>query len=81
MKRYNYNSLSDPERAVLLKRPGGDFSDIVPTVKKVLEDVRRRGDEAVRQYAREFDGVDLLSFGVLPDGRIGGERKDQAGSS
>jgi histidinol dehydrogenase len=29
------------------------------TVSEIIEDVRRRGDEAVREYTRRFDGIDL----------------------
>ncbi len=67
MKQYKYRSLNNSERAALLKRPGGDFRDILPIVTKVLEDVRRRGDEAVRQYSRDFDGVNLSSYQVQSD--------------
>jgi histidinol dehydrogenase len=73
MKQHNYRSLSNSERSALLKRPGGDFSDILPIVTRVLEEVRRRGDDAVQRYTREFDSVELSSYQVLPDELATGE--------
>ena len=43
----------------LLERPYVDNSTVLATVQGVLEDVRRGGDEALRGFARKFDGVDL----------------------
>ncbi|MHB8361209.1 MAG: histidinol dehydrogenase [Thermoplasmataceae archaeon] len=36
-----------------------DTRTLNETVKKVLFDVRDRGDEAVREYTKKFDGIDL----------------------
>jgi histidinol dehydrogenase len=43
----------------LLPQRAGVDADTRETVAAVLADVRRRGDEAVREYTRRFDGVDL----------------------
>jgi histidinol dehydrogenase len=37
------------------------------TVRRILADVRRRGDAAVRAYSRKFDGFAPKQFGVTPD--------------
>jgi len=42
-----------------LPTPGGDDPETRDQVSRILEAVRRRGDEAVREYTWEFDGVDL----------------------
>ena len=43
----------------LLPQRGGSDAATRETVARILEDVERRGDEAVREYTRRFDGVDL----------------------
>jgi histidinol dehydrogenase len=43
----------------LLPRRAGSDAATRETVAAILEDVLRRGDEAVREYTRKFDGVDL----------------------
>ncbi len=43
----------------LLPRRAGSDPATRETVAAILEDVLARGDEAVREYTRRFDGVDL----------------------
>lgn len=38
--------------------------DVTKTVQGVVNDVRARGDEALREYTLKFDGVDIQSFEV-----------------
>ncbi len=42
-----------------LPQQGGSDAATRELVARILDDVRRRGDEAVGQYTRELDGVDL----------------------
>ena len=67
MQRYDYRSLNQPQRAALLHRPGGDVAHVTPIVKEILLGVSQRGDEAVRHYTRQYDGVDLASFRTAKD--------------
>lgn len=46
----------------ILERPHIDNSSLNATVTAVLNDVRTRGDEAVREYEKKFDGVDLQAL-------------------
>jgi histidinol dehydrogenase len=59
MQVYQYSQLSPEELAAVISRPRIDFSSILKTVEPIIEDVRRRGDAAVREYTRRFDGVEL----------------------
>jgi histidinol dehydrogenase len=43
----------------LLPRGTGADPETRTAVRRILEDVAARGDEAVREYGRRFDGVDL----------------------
>ena len=42
----------------LAARGEGDFDEQLKTVKRILADVRARGDEALFEYTRKFDGFD-----------------------
>src|SRR5947207_12826189 len=41
----------------LIERRGSRLNEIEPTVRNIVEDVRRRGDRALLKYARKFDGL------------------------
>jgi len=47
------------EAKQLLSRPFGDHETELSAVKKILSDVRARGDEAVFEYEEKFDGTAL----------------------
>jgi histidinol dehydrogenase len=36
---------------------GSRFADVEPAVRRIIRDVRRRGDRAVREYAERWDGL------------------------
>lgn len=50
--------------ATLLARPAFDSSSLFETVRQVLNDVRANGDKAVKQYTRQFDGVEFDAIEV-----------------
>lgn len=50
--------------ADILKRPTRDAEDLNSIVSGVLNDVRQRGDNAVREYEAKFDKVILSDFAV-----------------
>ena len=51
--------LSQADRAQLLERDGGAVRDLGTAVAGILDAVRRRGDEALREFTARFDGVVL----------------------
>ncbi|MBV4358607.1 histidinol dehydrogenase [Pinibacter aurantiacus] len=51
----------------LLQRPVLDNTALETTVKKVLDEVKQRGDEAVQQYTKQFDGVELKAIKAEAD--------------
>lgn len=57
-------SSRDAER--LLKRRSARLDEAEAVVRPILEDVRRRGDAAVLEYARRFDGFEGRSVRVPP---------------
>jgi histidinol dehydrogenase len=62
MKIYQY---PDPSQyASLLQRPVADAASLESTVRKVLDDVKQNGDEAVMRYTLQFDNTKLDSLQV-----------------
>lgn len=55
---------SKEQWAELLARPSFDNSDLMNTVRGVLDDIKQRGDEAVREYELKFDKVHLNGLAV-----------------
>jgi len=51
----------------LLTRPTYDSTLLFGSVQKVLDEVRSRGDIAVREYTKQFDQVDLESIEVTKE--------------
>src|SRR5579864_8583884 len=40
-----------------LERRGSRLDEVEPAVRRIIENVRRKGDRALRNYAYEFDGL------------------------
>lgn len=51
----------------ITKRDQAESEDIRKAVEAILADIEQRGDAAVREYTKRFDGVDLGSFLVSPE--------------
>ncbi len=60
MKIIDYRS-SDFKKEIkrIIERGDADISEIESSVKKIIQDVRERGDEAVIEYTKRFDGISL----------------------
>lgn len=54
------------EVGALLQRKAARFEEAEAVVRPILDNVRTRGDEAVLEYARHFDGFDRESL-VVPE--------------
>lgn len=54
-KDRNFSGVLD----AITKRGAEDTSSVELAVKEILDNVRARGDKAVREYTKKFDGVDL----------------------
>ena len=60
MKIINYKS-ADFEKEIkrIIGRGDADISEIESSVKKIIQDVRSKGDDAVIEYTKRFDGISL----------------------
>lgn len=57
----------NPARAAwpaLLRRPAKDLGNLRATVSDIMQAVRTRGDEALREFTARFDGVELTDLAV-----------------
>lgn len=55
---------AEKEWSALLERPHFDNTQLFDTVKGILDDIKKRGDEAVKEYEEKFDHVKLDSLEV-----------------
>jgi len=64
--RFLNTQADPPERitAALTQSNSLDLPDVEQTVRAILQDVRERGDAAVRECLRRYDGVDLQELAV-----------------
>jgi histidinol dehydrogenase len=65
MRILNWSSLSAEERRQALRRPvQQDAAAVDERVREIISDVRARGDTALLEFTRRFDGVALSSIEV-----------------
>ena len=73
MKIYKY-----PKKELwgeIISRPRLDLTKLNETVSTVLADVKKRGDEAVKEYELKFDKAELASLAVTEQEMEEEERK------
>ncbi len=73
MEVINYPPRSDWSE--LLKRPSFEAKKLDETVQAVINDIIIRGDEAVKEYTRKFDGAKLDTFTVPEEDYIEANNK------
>lgn len=66
MKTYRFNTLTDEEIEKLFLRPKIEFNTIFDTVQPILDEVKMNGDQAIRSYTQQFDGIDLDNVTIDP---------------
>lgn len=64
---YDWSGLNEAERDSLLQRPAVAQDDAIRAgVTKIIAEVRRDGDAALRRLTRQYDGADLGDLRVTP---------------
>jgi len=56
--------LTADQRRLLFERGGASLDNVVAAVEAIIDDVRTRGDAALREQVARFDGVQLEQFEV-----------------
>ena len=69
MRLVRLSECSREEREKLLKRSELDVASVMPRVREIVEEVRARGDEALIEYTRRFDGIELRKNEIRVSGR------------
>ncbi len=64
---WKLDDLTDTERARIMQRAETDIESAADIVKPIIEDVRTRGDDALRDYARKFDKAEISGSIVATD--------------
>ena len=72
-----WHSLGIDERKAILERSEQNISQVHDSVEKIIEEVRCNGDQALKRFSLEFDGVDLDRFPF----KVDEEEFEKAGSS
>lgn len=62
LRTYKYNTLSAEEKNQLIQRNTDPNNTIQETVSGILDQVKNKGDEALRDFAAKFDKVDLKNL-------------------
>lgn len=65
MKLYRYPAKGEWE--ALVQRPAMETESLEGSVKKILLEVKKKGDEALRKFTKQFDKADIKDFAVDAD--------------
>jgi len=68
MKIYKYNDLTESELRSLVQRNVDPANEIRHVVEEIIDNVRKRGDNALLDYAKKFDKVNLQKLYLDRDG-------------
>lgn len=64
---YIWNETDEATKARIMRRSQANIDDVIKTVEPIIEDVRTRGDAALIDYAKKFDGADVKSLKATPE--------------
>lgn len=59
---YDWNETDEATKARIMRRSQANIDDVVAIVEPIIEDVKTRGDAALVDYAKQFDGADITSI-------------------
>lgn len=59
---YRWKDTDAATRNRIMRRAEADIEDVSAIVQPIIDDVRQRGDAALKDYARKFDGAELKSI-------------------
>lgn len=59
MRIYRLSELTPEKKEKIMRRAEIDIEAAMRSAREIIDDVRARGDVAVREYTKKFDGVDI----------------------
>src|SRR5215211_635841 len=63
------------EWAVLLQRPYYDNTAVIQSVQTILNEVKQNGNAALKQFSKQFDGVEINDF-IVSEKEINSAEKE-----
>lgn len=57
LKIYELNKITTEEKNRILNRSEAEIENLIEKVNPIIEDIRKRGDEAIIEYCEKFDNV------------------------
>ena len=68
MRHYLWTDLTEDQKGAALARPIGlSDANVTNSVRKIMDEVKARGDEALLEYTAKFDGAQVKGLRVEPD--------------
>ncbi|MBI1300535.1 MAG: histidinol dehydrogenase [Alphaproteobacteria bacterium] len=64
---YRWAETDEETKARIMRRAQADIEAVHDLVKPIIADVKARGDEALRAYAKKFEGADVESIKATPE--------------
>lgn len=64
---YKWNETHPAAQARIMRRAQADIDSVCQIVAPIIEDVKQRGDAALRDYAKKFEGADIESIIATPE--------------
>jgi histidinol dehydrogenase len=64
---YRWNETSADVRVRIMRRSQADIDEVVRVVEPIIADVKLRGDEALRDYARKFEQSEIGDIKASPE--------------
>lgn len=61
---YKWSKTDDVTKSRIMRRSEADIDTVMAQVQPIIEDVKKRGDDALIKYAKKFDKCDLMSVKV-----------------
>ncbi|MGH1404176.1 MAG: histidinol dehydrogenase [Alphaproteobacteria bacterium] len=56
---YRWNETDQETKNRIMRRAQADIDSVIETVSPIITDVRENGDDALRRYAKKFEGADV----------------------
>ncbi|PCI55448.1 MAG: histidinol dehydrogenase [Alphaproteobacteria bacterium] len=64
---YRWNETDPETQARIMRRAQADIDAVCKIVQPIIEDVRVHGDEALRRYAKKFEGAEIENIKATPE--------------
>ncbi|MEK7450983.1 MAG: histidinol dehydrogenase [Patescibacteria group bacterium] len=65
IKIYRLSEMTDAQKKTILNRSSVDIAGIKQEILPIINDVRARGDQAILEYLKQFDKVELTQKGLV----------------